>query len=160
LISKQIPTKAPLGWYQYNAYVGEYPHGIWHHETFEFRVIPAIAKSGDVDRQDWEVLAGFEEKATVDHADMGLPNGFFLSQNSPNPFNASTRIAYTIDEGCNVELNVYNLRGQEVATLAKGYHEPGYYATTWEASEVSSGVYFYKLQAGEFSEIRRMNLVK
>jgi len=160
VISQQIPVKAPLGRYQYNAYVGEYPHGIWHHETFEFGVIPAIAKGGDVERQDWEVLAGFEEKASVDHADMGLPNGFFLSQNSPNPFNASTKIAYTIDRGTEVELKVYNLRGQEVATLAKGYHQPGYYTVTWEASEVSSGVYFYKLQAGDFSEIRRMNLVK
>jgi subtilisin family serine protease len=159
-VSQRIPMFIPTTRYNYNLYVGEYPHGIWHQESFRFRVTSGVESGSHTGQEDWVLLQGFEERSSLDRSGVGLPDGFFLGQNSPNPFNENTKIVYTIDEGCEVELKVYNLRGQEVATLAAGYQEPGYYTVTWDASEVASGVYFYKLQAGRFSEIKRMNLLK
>jgi len=78
----------------------------------------------------------------------------------PNPSNVSTVIAYQLRAGGHVTLEVYNLLGRKVATLVDETQEAGYRSVIWDASEVSSGLYFYKLTAGEFTETRRMMLVK
>jgi len=83
-----------------------------------------------------------------------------LSQNHPNPFNATTLINYQLASASYVKLEVYNLIGRKVATLADEAQEVGYKSVNWDASEVSSGLYFYKLTAGDYTETRRMMLVK
>ncbi|MBD3232923.1 MAG: T9SS type A sorting domain-containing protein, partial [candidate division Zixibacteria bacterium] len=77
----------------------------------------------------------------------GLPVGFALEQNFPNPFNASTNITYGVDTKSGVNLSVYNLAGQLVETLVDDIHKPGVYTVRWNAEEFSSGVYFYRLEA-------------
>jgi hypothetical protein len=89
-----------------------------------------------------------------------LPTATSLNQNHPNPFNARTIISYQLPVNGHVKLEVYNLFGQNVATLVNAEQEASYRSVSWDASEVSSGLYFYKLTAGDFSETKRMMLVK
>lgn len=89
-----------------------------------------------------------------------LPSEFALDQNYPNPFNATTNISYSIDETADVDLSIYNLAGQKVATLVDGVMDAGAYSVNWNAGNFSSGVYFYKLTAGEKVMTRKMNLLK
>ena len=89
-----------------------------------------------------------------------IPTKFNLSQNYPNPFNPSTIINYSIPESGNISLKIYNILGQEVATVFKGFQKSGAYTATFDASKFASGVYFYRLQAGQFIETKKMILLK
>jgi len=89
-----------------------------------------------------------------------LPTEFALSQNYPNPFNPTTLIKYELPEDCQVKLAIYNVVGQRVTTLVDGEQSPGYKAVIWNAQHLASGVYFYKLTAGDFTSIRKMLLLK
>ncbi len=89
-----------------------------------------------------------------------VPGRFALEQNYPNPFNPSTRISFTIPTSSEVTLSVYNTLGQEVATLMNEYKPAGSYEVEFSASNLTSGVYFYTLRAGQFSETRKMVLMK
>ena len=93
------------------------------------------------------------------------PQCFSLSQNYPNPFNPQTSIKYALPQDAQVRLTVYNVLGQKVATLVDEFQDAGFKTVWWdgkdvEGDEVSSGVYFYRLTAGEFSEVRKMMMVK
>lgn len=89
-----------------------------------------------------------------------LPTHYGLSQNYPNPFNPSTLISYQLPEMQNVTLEVFSMLGQKVATLVDAPQGPGNYSATFDASNLTSGVYLYKLQAGPFTEIKKMMLLK
>jgi PKD repeat protein len=88
------------------------------------------------------------------------PKGFMLEQNYPNPFNPATIINYTLDEGTPVTLKVYNVLGKEVATLVDAYQEAGAHRVGFNAEALSAGVYLYVLQAGSYTQSRRMTLLK
>jgi len=92
------------------------------------------------------------------------PQEFTLSQNYPNPFNPSTRIQYSLEKAAQVSLKVYNLLGLEVATLVNGRQEAGSYNVSFSANNgslnLSSGVYFYRLEAGSFVSIKKLTLLK
>ena len=96
---------------------------------------------------------------------VGLPDKFELFQNYPNPFNPVTTIKYTIPssvthEISNVKLILFDMLGREVSTLVNENKEPGVYEVKFNASALSSGVYLYKLQAGEFSQVKKLILTK
>ncbi|HOI30269.1 MAG TPA: two-component regulator propeller domain-containing protein [Melioribacteraceae bacterium] len=113
-------------------------------------------------------LAVFNENGIVSVADNNnsIPSEFSLLQNYPNPFNPETTIRYSIPSGDNGSLNqkillkVYDLLGSEVATLVDEYKPAGTYNVTFNAAELSSGVYFYKLSTGNYSSIKKMILIK
>ncbi len=88
------------------------------------------------------------------------PKGFSLSQNYPNPFNPSTTIKFSVVKRENVKLTVSNIIGQEVATIVNKNLDPGNYEVTWDASKISSGIYFYSITTPSFSETRKMILTK
>jgi hypothetical protein len=88
------------------------------------------------------------------------PKEYVLSQNYPNPFNPTTNIEYTIPKDGNVSLKVYDIEGREVATLINKYQNAGTYITMWDASNFSSGVYFYRIISGSYVETKRMVLKK
>ena len=90
----------------------------------------------------------------------GLVRSFSLSQNFPNPLNPETVIRYSIPKAEEVSLVVYNLIGEEVTHLIGETQQAGYYNVTWDASNVASGIYFYRLQAGDFVQTRKMILLK
>jgi hypothetical protein len=89
-----------------------------------------------------------------------LPAEFVLSQNYPNPFNPSTSISFQLPEAGNVSLKIYDVLGKEVMTLVDEYRVPGSYEVRLDASNLSGGMYFYKLVSGSFSETKKMILVK
>ncbi|MBM2846228.1 MAG: hypothetical protein HW407_1540 [Bacteroidetes bacterium] len=89
-----------------------------------------------------------------------LPRGFALHQNYPNPFNPTTRIVYAVKSRESVSLKVYDVLGREVATLVNEVKAPGEYSVDFEGRDLSSGVYFYLLRAGEFSQTRKLVLLR
>jgi len=89
-----------------------------------------------------------------------LPDHFSLSQNYPNPFNPLTQIKYALPKDCWVRLEIYNILGQRVATLVDGEQKAGYKAVRWDASRIASGIYIYRIQAEDFTQSRRMILLK
>lgn len=89
-----------------------------------------------------------------------VPKNFDLTQNYPNPFNPTTTIEFSIPREANVSLKIYDVLGKEVATLVNEQRAAGTYILNWNASNFSSGLYFYRLTAGEFTETKKMFLVK
>ena len=89
-----------------------------------------------------------------------IVSDFSLKQNYPNPFNPSTKIEYSIKESSNVSIVVYHLLGQKVATLVNKKMSPGNYTVDFDASNLSSGVYLYKIEAGNFVQTKKMVLIK
>lgn len=89
-----------------------------------------------------------------------IPKSFILSQNYPNPFNPITNIKYEIPKDLFVTLKVYDLLGREIKTLVNEYKEAGNYIVSFNGSELSSGIYFYRIQAGNFIQVKRMVLIK
>ncbi|MBK7631077.1 MAG: PKD domain-containing protein [Ignavibacteriales bacterium] len=96
----------------------------------------------------------------VEEDDQIVPEKFALLQNYPNPFNPSTRITYNIAHRSNVSLKIYDLLGKEIVTLVNEQKEVGTYDVQFDASKLSSGVYIYSIQAGDFLESRKMILMK
>jgi hypothetical protein len=95
-----------------------------------------------------------------ENIEIGLPNNFELAQNYPNPFNPNTVISYRLQVSGDVTLKVFDVLGNEVATLVDGIKETGYHSVEFNAANFSSGVYFYKLQAGSFTETKKMMLIR
>ena len=90
------------------------------------------------------------------------PLSFSLNQNYPNPFNSSTRISYKIENPQNVELKIFGANGQHIDTIVdKEYLSKGSYSKIWSPSkDIASGTYFYRLKAGNYTESKKMMLVK
>ena len=96
---------------------------------------------------------GFQFSETV-------PNKFTLFSNYPNPFNPTTTIRYDIPKASQVTLTIYNMNGQVVERLVNKKQEPGFYSVNWDARNLSTGVYFYQIQAGDFQQVKKMILLK
>ncbi len=106
------------------------------------------------------VIKGTTTPASAVEGETEIPANFKLEQNYPNPFNPTTSISYSIPKTAFVTLKVYNLIGQEVASLVNEIKDPGNYKSTFDASKLSSGIYFYRLEAGNFVSIKKMALMK
>ncbi len=89
-----------------------------------------------------------------------LPTEFQLYQNYPNPFNSISKIKYQISKNSQVKLVIYDVLGREIQTLISEILRPGTYEVKWDADEFASGVYFYELKAGDFTDIKKMVLIK
>ncbi len=100
------------------------------------------------------------EYSPIIEVNVSLPTKFALMQNYPNPFNPTTTIAYELPTRSKVLLKIYDMLGREVATLVNGEQAAGRYAQSFNASGLASGLYFYRLQAGNFVETKKMMLVK
>ena len=88
------------------------------------------------------------------------PNEFELSQNYPNPFNPSTTIRFNLPEASIVKLTIFNILGQEIRTLVNEFKESGANTINFDASDLNSGIYIYKIEAGNFVQTRKMTLLK
>jgi len=110
-----------------------------------------VDASGDFIITDVQTSIGIKEKN---------PNAFNLHPNYPNPFNPTTIINYELPNTTNIDLSVYNLLGQKIVTLVSGQQTAGYHSIEWDASNLSAGAYFIKLQANEFVQIKKSILLK
>jgi photosystem II stability/assembly factor-like uncharacterized protein len=97
---------------------------------------------------------------SIDPGGVEIPRAYILCQNYPNPFNPSTTIRYGLPERSRVTLSVFNILGQQLAEILRGEEESGYHEVRFDASGLASGVYFYRLEAGEFIQTRRFVLVR
>jgi spore coat protein A len=89
-----------------------------------------------------------------------MPSDYALEQNFPNPFNPETQIRFQIPDASHVSIRVFNTAGQEVATLIDTDLQAGWHTANWNAANLSSGAYFYRLEAGTFSTVKKMLLLK
>ena len=100
-----------------------------------------------------ETMVSVQEEGAV-------PLSFTLYPNYPNPFNPSTTIKYTLNKTNFVSLAIYDIRGEQIKRLIEDEQSAGAYTVNWNASNLSSGLYFYRLKAGEFVQTRKMILIK
>ena len=98
----------------------------------------------------------FQVNKTIENV---IPSEFALSQNYPNPFNPSTTIEMALPVASNWTLLIYNITGQKVTELT-GYAEAGVHDIVWDANDQASGIYFYKIIAGDFKDTKKMVLLK
>lgn len=148
-------------------------------EAYGFRLEPAGAdepstlSSANLHEAPRVQPVGIEKKATARFmleitpattheggAQATVPETFSLHQNYPNPFNPGTRIEYELADRADVRLDVFNIQGQRVATLVNKQQGAGRHSTYFDASRLASGVYLYRLQSGNLSQVRRMTLVR
>ena len=108
----------------------------------------------------WATVPPETTAPTAIEAIDAVPKRFSLDQNYPNPFNPATRIRYALPEPASARLTIYDVLGREVSVLVDRRQAAGTYEVTFEAGDLPSGVYFYRLETGPFSEIRQMLLVK
>ena len=154
-----------VGWYENDG-----DENFTHHtirtgrpEAFSIYAID-IDNDGDMDAVTAEIdgIAWYENLriASVESISNEIPTEFSLSQNYPNPFNPSTSIQFSLPQSSYVTLEVFNTLGERVGVLASEELSAGTYNYSWDASNLTSGIYFYKIQAGSFVEIKKMTLLK
>jgi len=149
-IRQNVSGLAPPGVYTYTANCGDYPSNVISLDSFEFTVTSGKGSGGD----DWTLEGWFDDEGEL------LPERTELFGNYPNPFNLTTTFSYALAADAEVTLEVYNLLGRKVATVVNELQTAGYKSVRWDASGCASGVYFYKLRAGEFSQTKRVMLLK
>jgi hypothetical protein len=128
------------------------PEGSWTLNRVHYLKIPASTIPCQV--------VGVEEEDS-----RGFPKHFMLSQNTPNPVGSATTIAYTLPQKSDVSLMLYDITGREVKSLLKGEMEAGYHSLRWDGKDedgktVSSGIYFYRISSGNFTQTRKMVVLR
>jgi len=120
-----------------------------------------LGPQGDIIRiNNYVRLVRGESTIGINNLGSTIPTSFTLYQNYPNPFNPTTNIEFSIPISGNVSLIIYNILGKEVATLYNGFLNAGSYIEHFDGSNLSSGVYFYRLTAGDFIETKKMLMIK
>ena len=151
-----VPAYAPGGTYIYYAYSGIFPWVVDDCDSFTFEKLGADGGSLG-SPQDWPCDGWFfddEESVSLHHSSFSIHNSY------PNPFNAATAITFHLPAASNVKLAVYDIGGREIVNLASGFHPAGVYEVVFDGSQLSSGVYFARLEAGGFTQIRKLLLIK
>jgi hypothetical protein len=105
------------------------------------------------------IIVGTEQLA-IEQTNIQVPSGYYIAQNYPNPFNAETSISFELPKSTFVNLSIYNVTGQLVESLVNEYRNAGYHNVIWNASGVGSGLYFYRITAGEYSETKKCAIIK
>lgn len=108
----------------------------------------------------WAPNKGIVVKLATGIENNEIPVKFYLSQNFPNPFNPVTKISYGVAKSANVSIKIYNLLGKEMVTLVNEYQQAGNYFVNFNSANLATGVYFYKIKAGDFTETRKMTVIR
>jgi hypothetical protein len=151
------PMKYPESWFWY--YHGESVMALTYEDMYQ------CSGTGNFDITANAILRGVMDYMNIP-TDVAIEDGiikgnFLLEQNYPNPFNPGTRISWQSPVGSWQTIKLYDLLGREIETIVDGYYEAGYYSTLFIVnSSLSSGVYFYRLQAGNFIQTRKMILLR
>ena len=119
----------------------------------------------DTEAEETEETEEVVETAVETFDQASVPQAFSLAQNAPNPFNSETVIRFALPQPSQVELTIYNLLGQPVAILVQGSSAAGTFSVRWDGRDqagraVTSGVYLYQLRAGEYTEVRKLLLLR
>lgn len=155
--SQNVPASAPPGTYLYRGYVGIYnADARWDSSSFTYIKLT----SGDGPwADDWgNTGEGFDQQVSASQP--AAPVRFTLISAFPNPFNPSTTLSYVLPEAAKVGLSIYDISGRPLITLVDGWREAGMHEVTFDGSSLASGVYLYRLQAGDFNTSGKMVLMK
>ncbi len=107
------------------------------------------------------IILNYVESTSINNDPLkNLPANFILHQNYPNPFNPLTNISYQINQSTFVDISIYDINGNLVESLVRDSKNPGNFSVIWDANRFNSGIYFYKITAGEFSDTKKCLLVK
>ncbi len=152
-LTQDVPGSAPSGYYTYRAIGGIYPDTEYDWDSFNFG---KLADDGSpVTVGDWN-LYGWDTEALTAEA----PAKFTLEPAHPNPFNPETQITFNLPRASRVTLTIYDLSGSRVATLCDGWYDAGVHQATFGATDLPSGIYFARFQAGNFTRTRKLILAK
>ena len=154
--TQTVPGNAPAGTYNYNAYAGAYPAAIWDSASFIFtKAAVGLGALGGSWFNSGELFDGETPVAIAD-----LPVYFALSGISPNPFNPVTTISYQLAALSHVRLEIFDLAGRNVAEVVNEVQTAGVHQATWDAAGFPSGIYFCRLEAGNFRQMQKLILLK
>jgi Immune inhibitor A-like, MAM domain/Carboxypeptidase regulatory-like domain/Secretion system C-terminal sorting domain len=159
-LPQAVPPTAPGGTYTYTAYIGLLPQQIGAEASFEFvKIGAAMEGEGTWYDETWETK--LNGQVTADASASSMPSEFSLGEVYPNPFNSSTSVVLNLPSDTEVSVVVFNVMGQQVATLADGQLTAGVHTLSFEAESLSSGVYFVKATVpGQLNEIRKVTLLR
>jgi hypothetical protein len=139
------------------------------HDYLALHTVPHIYSLVEGAGHDWTVWKPglyhfsqliFKQTATAVEENKGLVSAFYISQNYPNPFNPVTNIKYTVPQRSFITLKIYDMLGREVSTLVDEEKPAGSYTVVFDGNSLASGVYIYQLQAGKFSDTKKLILLK
>lgn len=141
--------------------IGGGPYNIAPGDSIEVAFALAAANSdADLDQAISNARGKWAGITSIKEYSSGLPGSFALEQNFPNPFNPETVIRFALPTAGSVDITVYNSLGQKVMTLFNGHREAGYHQVTFNAATLPSGLYFYKVESGVYSAVKKMVLMK
>ncbi len=153
-LGQNVPAAAPPGNYTYWGYVGVFPDSVFRSDSFDFSKLAGDAVPNH--NQEWECYGWLGDETAL----TATPTQFILGGASPNPFNPTTTISFTLPETGKVTLSVFDITGREAARLVEGEMFAGHHNVVFDGTGLASGVYFYKLTADGVSDVRKMILVK
>ena len=153
---QDVPGSAPAGIYTYHGYVGTYPNYICNQDSFTFEKLSA----GDGEWVDQWLNTGEPLESSLSNIPDIIPEDLILYRAYPNPFNPTTTISYQLPSASLVNLSVYDISGRLVIELVNAWRDVGHYEITFDASDLTSGIYIYRLQAGDFIVSGKMILMK
>lgn len=161
---ERAPDSSVYAWATSSASFGSPFH--WRDPQFVFDTISnwkpgnqVVIGGGQHDLM-FKLTGTIDTSVSIQHIGSEIPDGYLLKQNYPNPFNPSTSIEFSIPQKAFISLKVYNILGEEVGNLVNDELSPGNYRFNFDASNLTSGVYFYRINAGSFTEVRKMLLIK
>lgn len=155
--SQTVPANAPSGIYTYEGRVGYYPDVIWDSDSFTFE--KSTTGDGEVIGEWMNSGESFDDYLTSPISD-ATPVVYSLGPNYPNPFNPITTLNFTLPEAAKINLAIYDISGRLVASMVDGYRQAGSHEVTFDGSNLASGIYLYRLQAGDFTASGKMVLLK
>jgi len=154
-LNLQVPGMAPGGQYNFWAAIGVFPNQSYSQDSFQFFKVGGLAAGGEWADTPWESeLAGLAD-------DIVLPAAFIIASAYPNPFNPTTTISVSLPQPAELNVSVFNVNGQHVATLANGRFAADQHQFTFDASNMASGLYFVRATVpGQIDQIQKVMLVR
>jgi len=158
-INQNVPAMAPAGAYNLRVEVGNYPNNVLAFDQFPFTK-SAIASADDEAGDSWTTSGWEQTEEMVGVASNTLPSEFNVGEVYPNPFNARSEVLISLPYAANLNAVVFNTLGQQVLKLADGQRQAGQQRLTIDANELTSGIYFLHISAGEITATRKLVLMK
>ncbi|MBC8278555.1 MAG: T9SS type A sorting domain-containing protein, partial [FCB group bacterium] len=154
--TQYVPQGAPAGDYTYDAYIGEYPDNAWDEDHFDFEKLPTADGGGCI--LDWNNFGkSFTDALTLFN---DTPLEFRFANAYPNPFNSQVNFALELAEESQIQLNIYDVNGRIVDTIANGSYPKGHHYFSFIADNLSSGLYFALLKTNNEQYIQKVLLIK
>ncbi len=160
---QEIPAEAEAGIYTLTGHIGPYPASMLS-DSFEFEKLGAGVDGYRFDPEDWTAGGSFElvgDPAEDEKITVLLPDKFMFTGTYPNPFNAMTTVSIAMPEAANLTVRVYNISGQQVATLIDGRVSAGQHSFVFDGHDLASGLYFIRANVpGQIDELRKITLLR